>query len=131
MPFTNALVTVPGSRTARASMSYRRNRRSKLRGMPNLVIGIPKCLAGDTVKSGDYFRILLGDGDDAGKARIARCNGGGDDAAAATVLRGSVVLRFGHVPILGADAAEKETIELHLVDDGFELELPKWFAGRI
>lgn len=131
MPFTNPLVTVPGGRIAKASLSYRRNKRAKVKGMPNLVIGIPKDIAAGLVKSGDAFTMLLGDGADKGKAHLVRTDR--DDGAVATVLRGSVVLRFGHVPMLGSDAAEKEAIELQPLDGGFgfELELPKWFAGRI
>ena len=128
MAFKEVLVTVRGDKITAATISYRRNKRAKTKGPPNLIIGIPSSIAAGSVTDGDCYQMLLGDGADAGRARIVRCADGGGPRA--HVLRGSVTFRFGHVPSLGPDAADKETLSVERIDDGFELELPKWFNGR-
>ena len=70
-----------------------------------------------------------GGGDGAGRARLARSYD--SQGANARLFRGAVTFRFGHVPMLGTDAAEKEPIEVHMADGDFEFELPKWFSARV
>jgi hypothetical protein len=80
-------------------------------------------------KKNDRVALLIGSGNDSGKARLAKGNGG---VAVAHVLRGGgILLRFGYVPMLGADAAEREELDFRAAGENFEFDLPPWFKGKL
>lgn len=120
-----SIVTVPGSSPKRGSISYKRNHRKKSgRADPHLIVAIPKAIANGSVQPGDCYQLQLGSGDDAGKARLVKDKYG----IIAHVLRGGVTIRFGYVPRLGHDAAEKEEIDVRPLANGeFEFDVPRWF----
>lgn len=128
MPF-NAIETVKApEKLTRASISYRKkmNKTGRSR-QPKLVIGIPKSHTGSfKAKDGATFALLLGEGKDAGKARIQPTTAGG---VAVRMLKGGAVFHFGFVPMLGDDQAEKEFVDVKSVDNGFEIALPAWFKA--
>jgi hypothetical protein len=135
MPFT-VLPTILGKQAAafktKGSLSYRRLKYktgAKQRD-PKLLISIPKYFTeGMNIKKGDRFVLLVGDGDDSGKARLIRSTNG--EGSLVAVFSGCVSLRFGFVPMLGHDAAEKEDIDVRRCDNGFEIDLPSWFIAKV
>jgi hypothetical protein len=116
----------------KGSLSYRRLKYktgAKQRD-PRLLISIPRAFTdGMTITKGDRYVLLVGDGDDTGKARLLRSTNG--DGSKVQVFSGCVSLRFGFVPMLGHDAAEKEDIDVRQCEGGFEIELPKWFMEKV
>jgi hypothetical protein len=135
MPFT-VLPTILGKdgtvAKTKGALSYRRLKYktgAKQRD-PRLLISIPKFFTeGMTIKKGDRYELLIGDGADAGKARLIKSENG--EGSRVQVFSGCVSLRFGFVPMLGHDAAEKEDIEVRQCDGGFEIDLPKWFQAKV
>jgi len=135
MPFT-VLPTIigkqPGVCKTRGSLSYRRlkyKNGNKMRD-PKLLISIPKYFTeGMSIKKGDLYVLLVGDGEDAGKARLIKSTKG--EGSRVAVFSGCVSLRFGFVPMLGHDAAEKEEIDVRQCDGGFEIDLPQWFNEKV
>jgi len=97
---------------------------------PKLVISIPKHFTeGVTVVKGDRYVLMIGDGDDAGKARVMKSSNG--EGSKVQVFSGCISLRFGYVPMLGHDAAEKEDVDVRQVPGGFEIDLPSWFSAKV
>ena len=116
----------------KGSVSYRRLKYktgAKQRD-PKLLISIPKYFTeGMTITKGDRYILLIGDDEDEGKARIIKSTNG--EGSKVQVFSGCVSLRFGFVPMLGHDAAEKEDVEVRLCDGGFEIDLPVWFKEKV
>ena len=116
----------------KGSLSYRRLKYktgAKQRD-PKLLISIPRYFTeGMTIVKGDRYILMIGDGDDAGKARLLKSDNGGGSKVA--VFSGCVSLRFGFVPMLGHDAAEKEDVEVRQCEGGFEIDLPQWFNEKV
>lgn len=112
------------------SISYRRVRGSKgHRPQPRLIISIPKTLAADfKTRDGDTYALLLGSGDDAGKARIRRDAKG---TGRCTPLQHTFMFNFGFVPYLGTSAGDREPLQVRAITgkdgSGFEFDLPVWF----
>jgi hypothetical protein len=114
------------------SLSYRRLKYKTGARMkePKLVISIPKHFTdGIVIEKGDRYILMVGDGDDVGKARLMKSSNG--EGSKVQVFAGSVSLRFGFVPMLGHDAAEKEDIDVRQVPGGFEIDLPSWFSAKV
>ncbi len=128
MPFELVATIAKPMKDVQASISYRKNTTKHGRSKnPKLIIGIPKTAMGDfKAKKEQAFSLSLGIGDDAGKARILATAHGG---VLATHLKGGIVFRFGYVPMLGQDAAEKEFVAVKSIGDGFEIDLPAWFKS--
>jgi hypothetical protein len=129
MPF-ELLPTVPTAQHAtHGSISYKRNSRSRnKKSPPRLIICVPRSLNNGSIERNDRISLLIGTGSDAGKAKLAKAK----DGALARVLRGgAILLRFGYVPMLGIDPAEREAIEVRPNGDGFEFDLPPWFKGKV
>lgn len=112
------------------SISYKRNSRSKNRkSPPRLIICLPANLNNGSIIQHDRVALLIGTGDDAGKAKLVKDKHG---TARAHLLRGgAALLRFGYVPMLGQDPAEHEVLEFRADGDGFEFDLPPWFKGKV
>lgn len=130
MPF-DVLTTITKT-TARmsASISYRRNDtkhgKSKL---PKLVIAIPKAMMGtNPISKSAKFALLIGTGADKGRGRIVPIVPT-EEGINPTVFVGGLVFRFGHVPMLGDNAAAKEDMALRLLEPGWEFDLPAWFKS--
>lgn len=135
MPFT-VLPTIMGRyglpAKTRGSISYRRLKYKTGAKMkdPKLVINIPKAFTeGMTIVKGDRFVLMVGDGDDTGKAQLIKASNG--EGSKVQVFAGCVSLRFGYVPMLGHDAAEKEDVDVRQVTGGFEIDLPAWFSAKV
>lgn len=43
------------------------------------------------------------------------------------MLKNAVAFRFGYVPMLGDEIADKEFVDGFAIDGGFEICLPPWF----
>ncbi len=119
------------SRNISATISYRRSKRAKVHVRPSLTIGIPKAVIDEALglKPSQFFVLTVGSGSDSGKARLIPADGLG--VAVQIGVRGGATFRFGYVPYLGDDAAEKEFIGVRIHNDGFELDLPAWFKPQI
>lgn len=126
MPF-EALAIVPKVKPhSRASISYMRHTHegSKLRPPPKLIVGIPRGILGTFKPKKDaLYEFHVGTGKDVGKARIVA----GKDGVAPSIMKYFVAFRFGFVPTLGEDIADKEFVDSRPVDGGFEIDLPAWF----
>lgn len=97
---------------------------------PKLRISIPKHFTeGMTIQKGDRYILMVGDGDDAGKARLVKS--ANHEGTKVQIFSGCVTLRFGYVPMLGHDAADKEDIDVRQVPEGFEIDLPEWFRAKV
>ena len=131
MPF-EPLPTVPGDTGYKigGSISYKRNSRSRnKKSPPRLIICLPATINNGNIRKNDRVALLVGTGADEGKARLLKGNSG---AAIAHLLRGGgVLLRFGYVPMLGLDQAEREQLDFRADGDGFEFDLPAWFKGKV
>lgn len=135
MPFT-VLPTVQGRwgepvKTT-GSLSYKRLKYKNGNKMkdPKLRISIPKHFTeGMTIQKGDRYILMVGDGDDAGKARLVKS--ANHEGTKVQIFSGCVTLRFGYVPMLGHDAADKEDIDVRQVPEGFEIDLPEWFRAKV
>lgn len=129
MPFENLEFVKGQSKSLRASISYKRQRTKNQDILPRLTIGIPGSIVGDKKpEPSQAFALQLGSGKDAGRLRIVPVSGGGVRARS---IRSGLTFFFGHIPLLGADAAEKEFVEARALPDGkgFELDLPAWFKA--
>ena len=130
MPFDNLEFIAKAEKDSCASISYRRSSSKRGGGRPRLVIGLPRAVCdGAVIKPGQLFTLQLGTGDDAGKGRIVPTTSGGVQCK---LLKGGAVFRFGFVPMLGTDAAEKEFVavrQLPKSTGGFEVDLPAWFKA--
>lgn len=129
MPFDVVPTISKPLKDVQASISYRKNLTKLGRSKnPKLIIGIPKLAMGSFKYDGkQVFQILIGNGEDVGKARIQPATGTG---AAARALKGGLVFRFGYVPMLGDDSAEKEFVSVKaLTNNAFEIVLPAWFKA--
>ncbi|MBN8965845.1 MAG: hypothetical protein J0H89_10810 [Rhizobiales bacterium] len=127
MSFENVAFIAKPLKDVQASISYRKNATKLGRSKnPVLIIGIPKTAMGEfKAKKEQTFIIAVGAGVDAGKARILPDT---SDGVLAKHLKGGLVFRFGYVPMLGEDSAEKEFVPVKaLGKDGFEITLPAWF----
>lgn len=127
MPFEVIATIAKPMKDVQASISYRKNTTKTGRSKnPVLIIGIPKTVMGDfKAKKEQPFALSIGKGADAGKARISPAT----DGVAAKHLKGGLVFRFGYVPMLGSDAAEKEFVPVKYTGGNFELDLPAWFKA--
>jgi len=115
----------------KGSISYRRlkYKNGARQEDPRLLITIPKAFTqGMTIAKGDRYVLMIGDGPDAGKARLIKSDDG--EGSKVAIFSGAVSMRFGFVPMLGHDAADKESVEVRQVDGGFEIDLPVWFANK-
>jgi hypothetical protein len=129
MAFETLPTIAAPAKDAMASISYRlpfsKHGRSKT---PRLIIGIPGPIAGNfKPKASQLFALQIGDGSDQGKARIVEAGEG----VSPRMLRGGAAFRFGYVPVLGQNAAEKEYVAAKAIKGGFELTLPKWFVAAL
>lgn len=129
MPFD--VLTTIAKTTARtsASISYRRNdtKHGKMK-LPKLMIAIPRAMMGGPVEKADKFLLMIGTGKDRGLGRIIRAEPEKEGAISPTIFVGGLVFRFGHVPMLGESAAEKEDMALRILAGGqWEFDLPAWF----
>jgi len=116
----------------KGSLSYRRlkYKTGAKQKDPRLLISIPRSFTqGMKINKGDRYILMIGDGDDAGKARLLKSPNG--EGSRVQVFSGCVSLRFGYVPMLGHDAAEKEEIDVRQVEGGFEIDLPQWFSAKV
>lgn len=128
MPFEPMHTVVKQTRPLMASISYRKFDTKKGRGKPpRLLIAIPTTVSGAFApKSNDTFEFHIGTGEDIGKARIMP----GRDGVIPTHFMHAWVFRFGFVPLLGHDAADKEQVDVKMIGkDTFEIALPKWFKS--
>lgn len=127
MPFEVLPIVAKPLKDVRASISYRKSDTKHGRSKnPKLIVGIPKAISGDfKPKATQLFNMLIGHGADAGKARILPAT----DGVKPTLLKGGAIFRFGFVPMLGQDAAEKDFVAVKTHGAGFELELPAWFKS--
>lgn len=131
MAFKALEIVTEADRAVLASLSYRKARLKGGDARPRLVLGIPKrAMDGKKVKAEQAFALLIGDGNDKGKARVIFAATG---PAMRQLKTGGASIRFGFVPMLGNDAAEKEFIGIRAIEHGghpaFELDLPKWFKA--
>lgn len=145
MPFEDLITVAAAPKDAMASISYRRAEiGKKLNPHPKLIVGIPAKYCPhnkastpgkkDAAKVGSMtpglWSFMVGTGTDAGKARIMPSATG----VHGRILRaGSMAFRFGFVPMLGKDAADKEFVDVRTVMSdkgmGFEIDLPPWFKS--
>lgn len=119
-----------GAKT-QGSISYRRlkYKNGAKQREPRLLITIPRHFTGGmTIQKGDRFTLWIGDGEHSGKARLLRSENG--EGSRVAIFSGAVSMRFGFVPMLGHDAADKEEIDVRQVEGGFEIDLPEWFAAK-
>jgi hypothetical protein len=115
----------------KGSLSYRRvkYKTGAKQKDPRLLITIPKFFTtGMDIKKGDHFVLMIGDGEDVGKARLIKSTNG--EGSRVAIFSGAVSLRFGYVPMLGHDAADKEDIDVRQCEGGFEIDLPRWFTEK-
>lgn len=127
MPF-EALETIPRDKhVPMASISYERPARGKNKLLPRLIVAIPTTLAG--MCKPVRFVIEIGTGADAGKARVTGVpKGVAGVTSPGTMMKNSLVIRFGEVPALGTDAAAKEACRVEKVQDHiWDITLPAWF----
>lgn len=118
------------------SISYRR-RKTKKRLTPNpdtppaLIIGVPSVLLSKFKnKDGDRYVLMLGDGPDAKKAMIVKDKDGACKAAHFGRPPGCFSFRFGYLPMMGMNAAEKEFVEVVAeTADSITITLPAWFKA--
>lgn len=133
MPFEILETVARDTRVAMASVSYERGkgRNGVIRDRrPRLRVSIPTVFAGLCKR--DRFRIDVGTGADAGRARISGLAKGVPGASApGTMMKNALVVRFGFVPMLGEDAAAKEFVPVRKLDDNtWEIDLPPWFKAE-
>ena len=129
MPFQQIGTVRNAAPKARASISYMRtthkNRPAdKPKPLPRLIVTIPRAMLGAfKPKETALYEIHLGTGKDTGKARILP----GAAGVAPSMCRYYIGFRFGFVPVLGDEIADRESVEGRPVDGGFEIDLPAWF----
>lgn len=129
MPFEYLATVTRPAKISKPSISYMRFRSPKdpdnmRKALPKLIIGIPKgMVSGFKPKEGELYEFHVGTGKDSGKARIVP----GKNGITANVLKNAVAFRFGYVPMLGDEIADKEFVDGAAIDGGFELTLPPWF----
>lgn len=129
MPFEVLATVTKPAKESRPSISYMRFKSTTdpdniSKRLPKLIVGIPKgMISGFKPKKDELYEFHVGTGKDAGRARIIP----GKNGIAAIVLKNCVAFRFGFVPMLGDEIADKEFIDGHAIDGGFELALPAWF----
>jgi hypothetical protein len=132
MPF-EPLPTVPTGKqlVVCGSISYKRNSRSRnnKKSPPRLIICLPTIVNNGAIQKNDRVNLLIGTGSDEGRARLTKAK---SEGALAYMMRGgAILLRFGYVPMLGLDAAEREQLEFRANGEGFEFDLPAWFKGKV
>jgi hypothetical protein len=134
MPFAPLETVTKKLIEIRASISYMRrrmregkNKRHPHEYTPRLVIGIPKGVVTAPKKAAAQTYVFqIGSGNDAGKARLLPS----DKGIAPRDLKGGLVFRFGYVPMLGNNIADRELVEVKaLAGGGFEIALPAWFKA--
>lgn len=141
MPFEDLVTIANPPKDVLASISYRRNTFGKKPNPhPKLIIGIPAKFCPQSKSTGPkkgekaptaptvMWTFQVGTGDDAGLARIVPA----DVGVQARALRGgALAFRFGYVPALGKDAADKDYVPISNITTskgpGFEIKLPDWF----
>lgn len=143
MPFEDLITVAAAPKDALASISYRRAEiGKKLNPHPKLIVGIPAKYCPHNKSSTPkkdaqvgkltpgLWSFMVGTGTDAGKARIMPSATG---VHGRMLKAGAMAFRFGYVPMLGKDAAEKEFVEVRAVmsdkGQGFEIDLPPWFKA--
>lgn len=131
MPFEHLPTITKPAKESRPSISYMRFRTTKdpdniVKRLPKLIIGIPKgMISGFKPKKDELYEFHVGTGKDAGKARIVP----GKNGISACMLKNAVAFRFGYVPMLGDEIADKEFVDGSAIEGGFELVLPAWFKS--
>lgn len=128
MPFEPMEIYTRPATVSAPTLSYKRKTTSHGRTKPKLVLFVPKPLAGDfTTTKGQRFALHLGNGKDAGKARVLPAVTGGH----CTPLQHGFTFYFGFLPYLGESSAEKEPVTVRAITvdkaQGFEIDLPAWF----
>lgn len=126
MPFEVLETIKKELKASRPSISYMRfvSERTKKKNMPKLIVGIPRAILGPfKPKAETLYEFHVGSGKDAGRARIVP----GKNGVAATTLKNFIAFRFGFVPALGDEIADKEFVDGRPIDGGFEIDLPAWF----
>lgn len=140
MPFEDLITVTKGlPKDKVASISYRKNVHGKKPNPhPKLIVGIPAKFCpqnkaagpkkGKDAPDATLWTFQVGTGVDAGIARIVPADVG---VHARILAGGAMAFRFGYVPILGKDGAEKEDISVRSIvtekGAGFEFTLPAWF----
>jgi hypothetical protein len=131
MPF-EPLPTVPSDKQLKTSgsISYKRNSRARnKKSPPRLIICLPAVVNNGAIRKDDRVELMVGTGPDIGRAKLVKSK---DGAALAHALRGGgILLRFGYVPLLGTDPAEREPLDFRPDSDGFLFDLPPWFKGKV
>lgn len=127
MPF-EAVATEPRvARQARPSISYMRQsseHRAIKNRLPRLNVSIPRAVLGAFKPNGTTtYEFHIGTGKDVGKARIVP----GKNGVRALQMKHCVGFRFGYVPKLGDEIADREYVEGRPVEGGYEIDLPAWF----
>lgn len=129
MPFEQVPTVAKAPKATQCSISYMRLTHSDAKNdrpkrLPRLIIGIPRGILGNFKPNKDkLYELHVGTGKDAGKARIIP----GGAGVAPSTLKYCVVFRFGFVPMLGDEIADKEFINGRAIDGGYEIDLPAWF----
>jgi hypothetical protein len=132
MPFDVLPTIVAETRKTYGSISYKRNARSKnKKSPPRLIICLPALLNNGLIHDGDRVQLLVGSGKDAGHGLLVKANGKGDGITAHSIRGGAILLRFGYVPMLGSDPAEREPLDFQAVAEGLMFPLPPWFKGHV
>jgi hypothetical protein len=123
MPFKFLPTLKKQPRDTLVSISYRRNNTKNGRSKnPTLIVGVPMA-SGFKPKGNQTFGFFVGSGADAGKAAIRPHA----DGVTASGFKNGFVLRFGFVPALGYDAADKEFVKFQATTDSLSIALPAWF----
>jgi hypothetical protein len=93
---------------------------------PRLAITIPTTICGGS--KAEAFRLHLGTGDDAGRARIKGAQLSDAKAVKPHQFLHAMTFKFGFVPSLGDEIADKERVPVRLINrDEFEIDLPAWW----
>lgn len=129
MPFEQLETSPRPSHVKSGTISYKGGKYKKgdrAKVLPKLTIGISATVCGPYFNpQGVKFGLLIGTGDEKGKARIQPVEKGG---ITPSVTHGGCVIRFGYIPSLGEDEAAKEDLDIKLVGTNtFEFVLPAWF----
>lgn len=129
MPFQAIETVTKTAKATQASISYMRvthadAKRDRPRPLPRLIVGIPRGILGAFKPHKDkLYEFHVGTGKDAGKARIVL----GVNGVTPSVLKHFIAFRFGYVPMLGDEIADKEFVNGRAIDGGYEIDLPAWF----